>query len=68
MTEQEMDEVMRNFRNDWPRIRVCKSKEGRAVQQIAALYKAHQDLPTFGMLIAAHTEWKKAQRKEQTSI
>lgn len=59
MTDEEMvTKQTAAFRKDWPAIKRSRSKRAMAVKQIAAMYKRHQDWPTFAMLIAAHTAWR----------
>ena len=58
MTDAEVKEVTKRFREDWPTIEKDPSPRAKAVRDLADLYKAHQDWPTFAMMIAAHTAWK----------
>ena len=62
MTDAEVKEITKRFRADWPTIEKDPSQKAQTVRHLADLYKAHQDWPTFAMMIAAHTEWKKERR------
>ena len=50
---------VKEFRSNWPTIEAEDSDKARQVREIAALYIAHQDAPTFGLLEAAYIEWRR---------
>jgi hypothetical protein len=50
---------VKEFRSNWPTIEAEESDKAKRVREIAALYAAHQDVPTLGLLEAAYLDWKK---------